>query len=51
MLYYLTILMEKCKCFKDKERQEKIDKEILEMVKDLVKTQTELVNLYKEKIK
>ena len=51
MLYYLTILIEKCDCFKDRERQKQKDKEMLEMINDLVKTQTELVKLYKQKIK
>ena len=48
MLYYLAILKEKCDCFKDKEKREKRDREILDMISDIVKTQTDLIELSRQ---
>lgn len=48
MLYYLAILKEKCDCFKDREKEKKREKEILDMISDIVKTQTDLIELSRE---
>lgn len=47
MLYYLAILKEKCDCFRDREK-EKREREILDMINDIVKTQTDLIELSRE---
>lgn len=47
MLYYLAILKEKCDCFRDREK-EKREREILDMINDIVKTQTDLIELSRQ---
>lgn len=45
MWYYLDLLKKKCDCFKDKEKEKIREKEMLDMINDIVKTQTELIEL------
>ena len=47
MLYYLMILKEKCDCFKDKEKEKQKEKEMLNMINDIIQTQTELIDYIK----